>query len=168
MCEWRGVRICCHDSPHDEAARPCLRTFHTASEGEFFEVGLPAAVAAIRARAGLRKDSIVPCADPTVRGGLAWGCSLEGFTRLPEGPLQSIAAIRDDCGQPIWFPQGVWHVPGEDLERVGTAVAALLGRADQVRKRDLTLPDDVTIFQGPRGRQSLTCTTSTRSPQASI
>jgi hypothetical protein len=70
---------------------------------------------------------------------------------LPEGPLQSIAAIRDDCGQPIWFPQGVWHLPGEDLERVGTAVAALLGRADQVRKRDLTLPDDVTIFQGPRG-----------------
>ena len=86
-----------------------------------------------------------------VRGGLARGRSLEGFTRLPEGPLQSIAAIRDDCDQPIWFPQGVWHVPGEDLERVGTAVAALLGRTDQVRERDLAPPDDVAIFQGPRG-----------------
>ena len=31
VCERRSVGICCHDSPHDEAARPCLRTFHTAS-----------------------------------------------------------------------------------------------------------------------------------------
>src|SRR5215208_5341474 len=38
MCERRSVRVRCHDSPHDEAARPCLRTFHTASEGEFSEV----------------------------------------------------------------------------------------------------------------------------------
>src|SRR5215211_2021588 len=38
MCERRGVRICCHDSPHDEAARPYLRTFHTASEGVFSEL----------------------------------------------------------------------------------------------------------------------------------
>ena len=38
MCERRGVRICCHDPPHDEATRPSLRTFHTASEGEFCEV----------------------------------------------------------------------------------------------------------------------------------
>src|SRR5829696_7778219 len=37
-CERGGVRICCHDSPHDEASRPCLRTFHTVSEGEFSEV----------------------------------------------------------------------------------------------------------------------------------
>ena len=40
VCERRGVGICCHDSPHDEAARPCLRTFHTASEYEFSEVRL--------------------------------------------------------------------------------------------------------------------------------
>src|SRR5215213_3975260 len=38
MCERRSVRVRCHDSPHDEAARPCLRTFHTASEGEVSEV----------------------------------------------------------------------------------------------------------------------------------
>src|SRR5215203_1607375 len=38
MCERGSVGVRCHDSPHDEAARPCLRTFHTASEGEFSEV----------------------------------------------------------------------------------------------------------------------------------
>jgi hypothetical protein len=38
MCERRSVRICCHDSPHDEAVRPSLRTFHTASKEEFSEV----------------------------------------------------------------------------------------------------------------------------------
>src|SRR5215203_2390667 len=31
VCERRGIRICCHDSPDDEAARSCLRAFHTAS-----------------------------------------------------------------------------------------------------------------------------------------
>jgi transposase len=31
LCDRRGVRVCCHDSPHDEATRPGLRTFHTAS-----------------------------------------------------------------------------------------------------------------------------------------
>src|SRR5829696_9248860 len=31
LCERRSVGVRCHDSPHDEAARPCLRTFHTAS-----------------------------------------------------------------------------------------------------------------------------------------
>ena len=31
LCERRGVRVRCHDSPHDEAARPRLRAFHTAS-----------------------------------------------------------------------------------------------------------------------------------------
>ena len=31
MCERRSVRICCHESPHGEAARPCLRPFHTVS-----------------------------------------------------------------------------------------------------------------------------------------
>jgi hypothetical protein len=38
VCEWRGVGVRCHDPPHDEAPRPCLRTFHTASEEEFSEV----------------------------------------------------------------------------------------------------------------------------------
>src|ERR671910_608297 len=38
MCERGGVGVRCHDSPHGEAARPCLRTFHTASEVEFCEV----------------------------------------------------------------------------------------------------------------------------------
>jgi hypothetical protein len=33
MCERRSVGVRCHDSPHDEAARLCLRTFHTASPG---------------------------------------------------------------------------------------------------------------------------------------
>src|SRR5215208_4453724 len=31
MCEQRSVRICWHDSPHDEAIDPPLRPFHTAS-----------------------------------------------------------------------------------------------------------------------------------------
>jgi transposase len=31
-------RICCHDSPHDEAVDPPVRAFHTVSEGEFSEV----------------------------------------------------------------------------------------------------------------------------------
>src|SRR5215212_2690426 len=31
VCERRGVGVRCHDSPHDEASRPCLRVFHTAS-----------------------------------------------------------------------------------------------------------------------------------------
>ena len=31
VCERRSVRVRCHDSPHDEAARLSLRTFHTAS-----------------------------------------------------------------------------------------------------------------------------------------
>src|ERR671910_1454636 len=38
LCERGSVGVRCHDSPHEEAARPCLRTFHTASEGEFCEV----------------------------------------------------------------------------------------------------------------------------------
>jgi hypothetical protein len=38
VCEWRSVRICCHDPPHGEANRPRLRTFHTVSEGKFSEV----------------------------------------------------------------------------------------------------------------------------------
>jgi hypothetical protein len=40
MCERGSVGICCHDSPHAEANRPCLRTFHTVSEGEFCELRL--------------------------------------------------------------------------------------------------------------------------------
>jgi hypothetical protein len=31
VCERGSVGVRCHDSPHDEANRPCLRTFHTAS-----------------------------------------------------------------------------------------------------------------------------------------
>ena len=31
LCERRSVRVRCDDSPYDEAARPSLRTFHTAS-----------------------------------------------------------------------------------------------------------------------------------------
>src|SRR5918993_1319086 len=31
LCERGSVGVRCHDSPHEEAARPCLRTFHTAS-----------------------------------------------------------------------------------------------------------------------------------------
>ena len=38
VCERRGVGVRCHDPPHDETARPCLRPFHTVSEGEFSEV----------------------------------------------------------------------------------------------------------------------------------
>src|SRR5918995_1402614 len=37
VCERRSVRVRCHDSSHDEAARPCLRTFHTVSEEAFSE-----------------------------------------------------------------------------------------------------------------------------------
>jgi putative transposase len=38
VCERRSVGVRCHDSPHDEASRPCLRTFHTVSKEEFSEV----------------------------------------------------------------------------------------------------------------------------------
>src|SRR5918997_5472319 len=38
MCEQRGVRICCYESPHAEAFGSCLRPFHTVSEGKFSEV----------------------------------------------------------------------------------------------------------------------------------
>jgi hypothetical protein len=31
VCERRGVGVRCHDPPHDEAARPSLRPFHTVS-----------------------------------------------------------------------------------------------------------------------------------------
>jgi hypothetical protein len=31
VCEGGSVRVRCHDPSHDEAARPSLRTFHTAS-----------------------------------------------------------------------------------------------------------------------------------------
>jgi hypothetical protein len=31
MCERRSVSICCHESPHVEAADPPLRPFHTVS-----------------------------------------------------------------------------------------------------------------------------------------
>jgi hypothetical protein len=31
VCERGSVGVRCHDSPHDEAARSCLKTFHTAS-----------------------------------------------------------------------------------------------------------------------------------------
>src|SRR5215212_2857180 len=31
VCERRGVGVRCHDPPHDEAACPCLRPFHTVS-----------------------------------------------------------------------------------------------------------------------------------------
>src|SRR5215218_5985479 len=40
LCEQRSVGVRCHDPPHDEATRPSLRTFHTASEGKFSEVRL--------------------------------------------------------------------------------------------------------------------------------
>src|SRR5919112_999444 len=33
VCEWRSVRICCHDPTHGEGDRPRLRTFHTVSLG---------------------------------------------------------------------------------------------------------------------------------------
>src|SRR5215208_1904927 len=38
VCERGSVGVRCHDPSHDQAARPSLRTFHTASEGEFSEV----------------------------------------------------------------------------------------------------------------------------------
>jgi hypothetical protein len=38
VCERRSVGVGCHDSPDDEAARPSLRTFHTASKHKFSEV----------------------------------------------------------------------------------------------------------------------------------
>jgi transposase len=41
VCERRGVRVRCDDSPHDEAACPCLRPFHTVSEGKFSKVRSP-------------------------------------------------------------------------------------------------------------------------------
>ena len=39
VCERGSVDICCHDPPHDEATRPSLRTFHTASLGTWVNRG---------------------------------------------------------------------------------------------------------------------------------
>src|SRR3712207_5475437 len=39
MCERRSVRICCHESPHAEAASPRLRPFHTASPKPYEKSG---------------------------------------------------------------------------------------------------------------------------------
>jgi hypothetical protein len=83
------------------------------------------------------------------RTSLASDCSREAHPRFSEGLQRAFPALSDDRGQACPFPKGVGHVPREDLECVGAVVADLLGRADQVRERDLTLPDDVTIFQGP-------------------
>jgi hypothetical protein len=40
VCERGSVGVRLHDPPHGEAARSCLRTFHTVSEGLFSEVRL--------------------------------------------------------------------------------------------------------------------------------
>jgi transposase len=51
----RSPRVCCHDSPHDEAARPCLRTFHTASpRTPVNKRWFSSAVVVARRKAGLR------------------------------------------------------------------------------------------------------------------
>ena len=38
VCNQRGVRVRCHESPHAEAIGSHLRLFHTVSKGEFSEV----------------------------------------------------------------------------------------------------------------------------------
>jgi hypothetical protein len=38
VCERRSVGVRCDEPPHDETDRPCLRTFHTVSEGKFCEL----------------------------------------------------------------------------------------------------------------------------------
>ena len=38
MCNQRGVRVRCHESPHAEAIGSHLRLFHTVSEEKFSEV----------------------------------------------------------------------------------------------------------------------------------
>src|SRR5215212_5561009 len=70
ICERRSVGICCHNSPHDEAARPSLRTFHTASLGTWVN-GRVAAGFRPRERfasvLGLGKDCYMPYAYPFLR-----------------------------------------------------------------------------------------------------
>src|SRR5215212_10710676 len=48
VCERGGVGVRCHDPPHGEAARSCLRTFHTVSEEKFCELRLYGADLAIK------------------------------------------------------------------------------------------------------------------------
>src|SRR5215207_10365403 len=48
MCEWRSVRVRCHDSPHDEAPYPHLRPFHTVSLGTSVNKGMRKAEASLR------------------------------------------------------------------------------------------------------------------------
>jgi hypothetical protein len=55
LCEWRGVGVRCHDSPHDEASRPCLRTFHTASEGVFCELRVDGVLRSSRSHEGKKE-----------------------------------------------------------------------------------------------------------------
>src|ERR671913_657431 len=50
VCERRGVGVRCDDSPHDEAARPCLRTFHTASPRTWVNSPAPRPVRALALR----------------------------------------------------------------------------------------------------------------------
>jgi hypothetical protein len=40
MCERGSVGVRCHDPPHDEAARPHLRTFHTVSSSSTLAIWL--------------------------------------------------------------------------------------------------------------------------------
>ena len=60
VCEQRSIGVRCHDSPHDEAARPCLRTFHTASEGEFSEVGRHSLLRTSNSAIGVSADAPAP------------------------------------------------------------------------------------------------------------
>src|SRR5215212_5326159 len=45
MCEWRSVRICCHESPHGEAVDPLMRRFHTVSRETVWKITEGIAVA---------------------------------------------------------------------------------------------------------------------------
>src|SRR5918999_1475615 len=97
MCERRSVGICCHDSPHDEAARPCLRTFHTASLGTSVNNAVPLAAAVsgwgdrrlARSRLALAVGAhFVPSA-ADVHVAPASGAVLRGVVEGPVAPLVS-------------------------------------------------------------------------------
>src|SRR5215207_11237124 len=121
VCERGGVRICCHDSPHDEAARPCLRTFHTVSEGEFCELRLLGILGSSCVRP--RTRIVYYCEHPSCwtdgrnRGSLCLQNSRAGDTRLNASP--SLAShIVPECSTCA----RLWSAPGQSSRSSSSTV----------------------------------------------
>src|SRR5215218_8365778 len=82
MCERRSVRICCHESPHDEATDPHVRPFHTVSLGT-----------SVNKTKVLEKEwSFVQCRLPAPQATLAYDTTEQGEAHIP--PARSTTGER--------------------------------------------------------------------------